>query len=292
MASLFRNPFVVEEQSHWVPDADRSACEQCFTSFSRINTRRHHCRDCGGVFCAACATKFVAMPHRGFPSRKVRSCDTCFLFIEANAHIWVAGESNDSFNRSSFFAKPQLNKKLPDSKLPPEEFVSQGANLRTIIRAFDSAMAPVPASALAVSRLRASSSPHDQGKHVPSGADLKAGIQRAEVRKGLGKHLTTDPSRLGQTSTPESALPPAASGVTLTALLAPPPGDLVPRQTSVLDRDFANASVAQNATFAGNVTVSPQVSFMRLRGALGVACKIAHEGEAQPPQLLVSPGYY
>ena len=38
----------------WVPDAEASACTKCGDAFT-VRRRRHHCRLCGGLFCAACS---------------------------------------------------------------------------------------------------------------------------------------------------------------------------------------------------------------------------------------------
>ncbi|CAN0253841.1 unnamed protein product, partial [Ectocarpus fasciculatus] len=37
----------------WVPDEEASRCFLCSCSFD-VTTRRHHCRCCGRVACAAC----------------------------------------------------------------------------------------------------------------------------------------------------------------------------------------------------------------------------------------------
>jgi hypothetical protein len=41
------------DPSAWVPDEQRAACTLCSAMFT-LFTRRHHCRQCGEVFCAAC----------------------------------------------------------------------------------------------------------------------------------------------------------------------------------------------------------------------------------------------
>ena len=43
-------------RSQWVPDAAAGACSTCDSPFSLLN-RRHHCRACGGLVCAACSMK-------------------------------------------------------------------------------------------------------------------------------------------------------------------------------------------------------------------------------------------
>ena len=52
-----------KQPSLWEKDGEHSVCMHCATPFTFF-TRRHHCRRCGGVFCAKCASlrPFVA-PH-------------------------------------------------------------------------------------------------------------------------------------------------------------------------------------------------------------------------------------
>lgn len=36
---------------HWIQDPSRHSCTQCLQRFS-IAERRHHCRNCGHIFCS------------------------------------------------------------------------------------------------------------------------------------------------------------------------------------------------------------------------------------------------
>ncbi|KAK7103379.1 hypothetical protein V1264_018289 [Littorina saxatilis] len=57
----------------WVPDSRAPLCMVCkLERFSMFN-RRHHCRRCGRVVCAACSTK--RSPVKGVPAR---TCDECY----------------------------------------------------------------------------------------------------------------------------------------------------------------------------------------------------------------------
>merc|ERR1711990_732811 len=56
------------KRDHWVPDHHTDGCSSCNRAFTFVN-RRHHCRECGGLFCNACA------PKRKPINRRI--CESC-----------------------------------------------------------------------------------------------------------------------------------------------------------------------------------------------------------------------
>ncbi|GFO05208.1 lateral signaling target protein 2 homolog [Plakobranchus ocellatus] len=62
----------------WVPDEESTECMSCQVPFSFVR-RRHHCRNCGKIFCSRCSSNFVPLPHFG-QEKCVRVCNRCFMF--------------------------------------------------------------------------------------------------------------------------------------------------------------------------------------------------------------------
>uniref|UniRef100_A0A8D2LPY5 Early endosome antigen 1 n=1 Tax=Varanus komodoensis TaxID=61221 RepID=A0A8D2LPY5_VARKO len=58
----------------WAEDNEVQNCMACGKGFS-VTVRRHHCRQCGNIFCAECSSKNALTPSSKKP---VRVCDTCF----------------------------------------------------------------------------------------------------------------------------------------------------------------------------------------------------------------------
>nr|XP_026498796.1 lateral signaling target protein 2 homolog isoform X2 [Vanessa tameamea] len=71
----------VERAPEWVPDIAAPACMRCLAHFTAFR-RRHHCRNCGKVFCASCSSNSIPLPRYG-QMKPVRVCDECF---QSTAH--------------------------------------------------------------------------------------------------------------------------------------------------------------------------------------------------------------
>lgn len=66
----------------WVSDDLIKNCMACKNKFSLVN-RKHHCRKCGGVFCASCTSKRTPVPTLpGYPGTSLRRiCDKCYTTL-------------------------------------------------------------------------------------------------------------------------------------------------------------------------------------------------------------------
>ncbi|XP_035538082.1 RUN and FYVE domain-containing protein 2 isoform X1 [Morone saxatilis] len=61
----------------WLKDKDASQCKLCEKEFS-ISRRKHHCRNCGEIFCNSCSDNELPLPASPKP---VRVCDTCHALL-------------------------------------------------------------------------------------------------------------------------------------------------------------------------------------------------------------------
>ncbi|CAF1087386.1 unnamed protein product [Rotaria sordida] len=59
--------------STWMKDEDVKECCQCKKEFNPLR-RKHHCRNCGQIFCETCASTKLPLPSSNKP---VRVCDIC-----------------------------------------------------------------------------------------------------------------------------------------------------------------------------------------------------------------------
>ncbi|XP_069055410.1 RUN and FYVE domain-containing protein 1 isoform X3 [Pleurodeles waltl] len=57
----------------WLKDDEVMQCKQCQREFS-ISRRKHHCRNCGDIFCNSCSSNELSLPSYPKP---VRVCDVC-----------------------------------------------------------------------------------------------------------------------------------------------------------------------------------------------------------------------
>ncbi|CAH0558995.1 unnamed protein product [Brassicogethes aeneus] len=67
---------------HWLKDEGADVCHSCAIKFT-IYERRHHCRNCGQVFCSRCS-KFESEISRLRILKPVRVCQKCYATLKSN----------------------------------------------------------------------------------------------------------------------------------------------------------------------------------------------------------------
>ncbi|XP_073993149.1 RUN and FYVE domain-containing protein 2-like isoform X2 [Rhodnius prolixus] len=72
-------------ENSWASDDAVTNCKICRREFS-LTRRKHHCRNCGAIFCNACSDNFMPIP----PSTKqVRVCDECHVMLFAEYSVVI-----------------------------------------------------------------------------------------------------------------------------------------------------------------------------------------------------------
>jgi hypothetical protein len=84
-----QNPTEVGSEAHtqdtvvWQSDVDCDACTKCSRKWSILN-RRHHCRSCGRIFCASCASQTIIIEGNN-TGKAERVCDSCFKRLNSGS---------------------------------------------------------------------------------------------------------------------------------------------------------------------------------------------------------------
>ncbi|CAN6206656.1 unnamed protein product [Urochloa humidicola] len=97
-----------EEKDHWVPDEAVSKCTACAADFSAFN-RRHHCRNCGDIFCDKCTQGRTPLTTDA-DAQPVRVCDRCMAEVTQRL-----ANAREAANRPIVHSHEDLAKKLQEA---------------------------------------------------------------------------------------------------------------------------------------------------------------------------------
>ncbi|XP_065214292.1 RUN and FYVE domain-containing protein 2-like isoform X2 [Planococcus citri] len=72
-----------KNEVQWALDKEVTHCTSCGKEFN-LTRRKHHCRQCGSIFCHPCSDNFIALPSTTKP---VRVCDNCHHVLVAQYSV-------------------------------------------------------------------------------------------------------------------------------------------------------------------------------------------------------------
>ncbi|XP_023240319.1 hepatocyte growth factor-regulated tyrosine kinase substrate-like isoform X1 [Centruroides sculpturatus] len=86
----FKFPVLKESDAMFAADAapkwaDGDCCHRCRVQFSMVQ-RKHHCRNCGQIFCNKCSSRTAPIPRYGI-EREVRICELCWDKLNRSAAV-------------------------------------------------------------------------------------------------------------------------------------------------------------------------------------------------------------
>lgn len=164
---------------------------RCRTAFTFTN-RKHHCRNCGNVFCGACSGKTIPLPHLGITDA-VRVDDGCYDKVT---------EKSRGPPMPNPFASPKPTKTLYQSSMEPRSARvndSFDADLkRALEMSLEDAKGNSTSGFVSQSQLQSQAQPTTNGKskqgpEEEEDADLKAAIAAslADMEEQKKKYTTT-----------------------------------------------------------------------------------------------------
>ncbi|XP_069700991.1 phosphatidylinositol-3,5-bisphosphate 3-phosphatase MTMR3 isoform X2 [Periplaneta americana] len=99
----------------WVPDHAVNRCMGCDTEFW-LGRRRHHCRNCGKIFCADCSENTVPLPNEQLYD-PVRVCSSCYALLHNASTLLKRQQMNGTGSTNGFIMDMDPPKPLPLSMM-------------------------------------------------------------------------------------------------------------------------------------------------------------------------------
>ncbi|KAK3590950.1 hypothetical protein CHS0354_034521 [Potamilus streckersoni] len=108
--------FMADKAPDW---KDGECCTRCRVAFGMVQ-RKHHCRNCGEVFCGKCSSKTSIIPRFGI-EKEVRVCDACYSKLNSPAKKPGEEDLPSEYLASPLSKQLQVPPKKTEEELQEEE---------------------------------------------------------------------------------------------------------------------------------------------------------------------------
>ncbi|GBM32049.1 FYVE and coiled-coil domain-containing protein 1 [Araneus ventricosus] len=118
----------IQIDDRWMDDHEVSECLGCRSQFSFL-LRKHHCRQCGRIFCHSCSNNWLLTPSS---RRQIRVCNECYMQhmeiktdVRRDSNVQYFDDSEDeavvddislNFNRSNSYSS-EMHPSIADSMM-------------------------------------------------------------------------------------------------------------------------------------------------------------------------------
>eukprot|EP00051_Salpingoeca_urceolata_P027192 m.480365 g.480365 ORF g.480365 m.480365 type:complete len:1010 (+) comp21809_c0_seq1:681-3710(+) len=109
----------------WIPDSSVTMCQNCTLEFTVLR-RRHHCRGCGKIVCAACSGQSVPLAYLN--DKEGRVCPTCFDV--STASLGVVADSLTLQRQKTRRDKAENRRASARSAMPGHLIAAEGTSIK------------------------------------------------------------------------------------------------------------------------------------------------------------------
>ncbi|XP_076312183.1 hepatocyte growth factor-regulated tyrosine kinase substrate-like isoform X2 [Tachypleus tridentatus] len=118
----FKFPTVKESDAMFSADTapdwtDGDCCNRCRVQFTVVQ-RKHHCRNCGQIFCGKCSSKTSSIPRFGI-EKEVRVCETCWEKLKESTSS--PGQKSSNSNSEQSTSQATADNEKSEQELQEEE---------------------------------------------------------------------------------------------------------------------------------------------------------------------------
>lgn len=165
--------------------ADGEVCHRCRAGFTVV-MRKHHCRNCGQVFCGKCTTKSSTIPKYGI-EKEVRVCDVCYDKLNKKEKKTTEVKTVDMSKKSVATSSKGAAKKVDKDDEEAKKLQAQEEEELAL--------------ALALSKSEAESKEHDRSMHTLGSYSLPKSTTKLKKRSSKSGGSRSTSTRASTTET-------------------------------------------------------------------------------------------